>query len=95
MRYIHSNDAQTLPYRQSIAGHLFGLTATSSYGATVVSDTAVYGLGKEAAIINQTGGTATEHYHDDIHYLSMDQALHIETGTASQKVHVEVTYRER
>lgn len=94
VRYIHNNEAQTLPYRQSIAGHLFGFTATTAFGGTITSDTEVYGLGDEAGIIDETGSAATEHYMDDIHYLSIDQALHIVTNTANVEASIEVVYQD-
>jgi len=67
--------------RESIAGYLFGLTANTAFLAAITSDTAVYGLNTETGIINQTASTVVEHYHDDIHTLSVDQALHIESST--------------
>ena len=94
IRYINNNSSQTLSYRPSIAGHLFGFTADTAWGASITSDTPVYGLDDEAAIIDETGSVVLEHYHDDLHYLSIDQSLHIETNTANVNVSMEIVYED-
>ena len=94
LRYIDSNNAQTLPYRQSIAGHLFGLTATTALGATVTSDTAVFGLNNSTSLVDETASAVTEHFNDDIHILEVDQALNITSGTAAIYVDYAVSYEE-
>jgi len=72
-----------LSERDSIAGHLIGFEVNAVSAASISSDTPVFGLDMEAAIINQTSGTE-EHYHDTIHELSIDQALRIQcTDTES------------
>ncbi len=77
IKFIQSNYSQPLRYIDSIAGHLFGFTATTNFANSIQSDTPCYGLNDENYIINEIGSTATSHYHDDIHYLSVDQAIHI------------------
>jgi len=94
IRYLDVATSQTIRYRDSIAGHLFGFTTTGSFAATAVSDTPVYGLGTEAQFIDVTAGTALEHFHDDIHTLDVDQALHIEVGVAALTVNYSVVYEE-
>lgn len=83
VRYLNVNTAKWIDERDSIAGFLFGFEATSAYGASISSDTAVGGLDSEAAFIAQTASVLLEHYHDDLHTMSMDQALHIETSVAA------------
>lgn len=82
VQYLNVNSAQTLRTQDSIAGHLFGLTTNSSAAVAITSDTAVFGLDSEAAIIDETASSHTERYHDDLHTLTIDQALHVE-GTAA------------
>ena len=81
---------QTAPIRlrdrDSIAGHLFGLTEDSVLGSSVVSNSPVKGLDNETGIISQTGGTSTEHYNDDIHKLNMDQAIRIKSSSVALDV---------
>lgn len=94
IKYIQTNNAQTLPYRESIAGHLFGLTETTSFASAVSSNAPVYGLNTEAPLVEETASSATEHFNDDLHILSVDQAINISTGTAAISVDYEVTYEE-
>jgi hypothetical protein len=91
IKYIQTNNTQQLSDRESIAGNLFGLTTSTSFGSNVVSDT-VMSIGNETAIISQTGGTATEHYHDDSHVLGVDQALKIASSVAAVSVTYSVSY---
>ena len=84
----------TQRYRDSIAGHLFGLTTDSSFGATVVSDITAWGLNKEAWIIDESAAVVTEHYFDDLKILDIDQAIHIESSVAAITVNYEVNYEE-
>ena len=75
IRYLDINTGQTIPNRQSIAGHLVGLNTTTSFAANVSSDLALLGLDTVVPIINETASSATSLYHDDLHILSIDQAL--------------------
>lgn len=84
IKYLETNYAQGLPYRDSIAGHLFGLNEnTTAFSANVSSDTAVFGLDSEVSIINQTNSTATSYLHDTIHIMSIDQSLHLTSNAGS------------
>ena len=83
IRYIDFDNHQVLPLKQSIAGYLFGLTNTSSYATTIVTDTNVYGLNMQSWIIDEEGSTVTTYYNDDLHILSVNQALYITTSNAS------------
>lgn len=94
IKYIQTNNAQTLPYRESIGGHLFGLTETTAFASAVSSNTAVYGLNTEASLVDETASSVIEHFNDDLHILSVDQAINIFTGTAGIAVDYEVTYEE-
>lgn len=94
IKYIQTNNTQRLPERDSLGGHLLGLTADTAFAANVTSDTTQYGLNTEAWIIDESGSTVTEHYNDDIHILSIDQALHFASNTANVIVTYEVCYEE-
>ena len=95
LRYLNVNDAQTLRTRDSIAGHLFGLTENTDFAATVQTDTEVYGLNSEVAFINETASAVTEHYHDDLHTMSIDQSLLLETNAGvGVVVNYTVVYEE-
>jgi hypothetical protein len=92
--FYNAIPGQTIDIRDSIAGHLFGLTATTTAAASVTSDTAVFGLNTESWIIDENASIVTEHYHDDVHVLSMDQAVHVETSTAAQTVTFTIRYED-
>lgn len=94
IKYIQTNMAKTPKEKDSIAGHLFGLTADSAFTSSLVSNSNVYGLNQESFIIDQDNDTDTELYHDDIHILSLDQALHFTTNVASTIVDYEVQFEE-
>jgi len=94
IRYLDVNSAQMLSLRDSVAGHLFGLNADTSFGVTVTSDTAVFGLDTEASFISETASTVLEHYHDDIHSLTVDQAVHLVANTAGVSIDYTVVYEE-
>ena len=88
LKYIEYNTSGSLPDQYSIAGHLFGFNANTSFASVLTSDTSVAGLNSESAIITEVANTDLSHYVSDIHYLSLDEAIKVETNTAS----VEVTY---
>lgn len=94
IKYIHLNNGQPLRYCQSIAGHLFGWNASTSYASPLLSTDRVYGLDSTAFMIEETGSDATSHFNDDIHILTMDQALYISSGTAAITMDYEVCYEE-
>jgi len=95
VRYLNINAAQTLRTRDSIAGHLFGFNADTSFETTISSDTEVFGLDTEAAIIFETGSAVTQHYHDDLHTMSIDQALRLQTNSGvGVVVNYTVVYEE-
>lgn len=95
IKYIQTNTAMALGHSDSIGGCVFGLTTNpATFGATVVSLTSLPGLDSESAIITQSGSTVTEHYHDDAHHLTMDQALHITSSTGIDlNVNIEISYK--
>jgi hypothetical protein len=94
VKYIQQNNTQRLPIRDSIAGHLFGLTVSTDFVSSIVSDTKVFGLGQEVWFIDETGKTVLEHYNNDIHILDIDQALHIETNVANTTVNYSINFEE-
>jgi len=82
IKYLNVNVRQTLRTRDSIAGHLFGFNVTTAaYGASITNDTEVFGLDAEAPIIDEVASADTDRYHDDIHTLSIDQAVRITTNS--------------
>ena len=85
IRYLNTNTQQTLRTTDSIGGHLFGFRTTTAFGSSVTSDTPVYSLNQEVAIISEVGSTELNRYHDTIHILCEDQALSI-TGTTGPSV---------
>ena len=94
IKYLNVNTAQVLQTRDSIAGHLFGLTTDIGFAASVTSNEAVAGLDSEASLISEKSDVVLNRYHDDIHVLTVDQALHIQSNTANVIVDYSVTYEE-
>jgi len=95
IKYLDINDAAMLSTRQSIAGHLFGLTTDSTtFGANVTTDTAVQGLDDEMDIVYNTGSTALTYYHDTMHTLFIDQAVHLKSSVAAVTIDWTVVYEE-
>lgn len=98
-RYLNVNTQQAFSAsgrsgRESIAGHLFGLNIDTAFAASIVSDTNVYALNIETAIINETGSIVDTHYHDTIHILSLDQAVKIQSNVSSTVVNYVVVYED-
>lgn len=77
IRYLNINTKQTLRTMDSIAGHLFGFEVDTAFASSITSDTAVFALNSYAAIISEAASTVLEHYHDDIHILSLDQSVRL------------------
>lgn len=94
VKYIDNNPRNILSLQQSIAGHLFGFNANTALGGSIVSDTTVYGLETESAFISSTGATELTRYHDDMHNLSVDQAIHLYTGVAAVVVDYSIVYEK-
>lgn len=87
--YVNVNQGMTLRTRDSIAGHLFGFNVDGTLAATAVSDTAVPGLNTQMALINEVGSVALTDYQDDLHILSVDQALYLGSNSG---VNVTIDY---
>lgn len=94
IKYLDSNNAQPARYKDSIAGHLFGLTQDVDFAGSISSTEPVPGLDSEAAFINETADVDLTRYHDDTHVLTMDQAVHIASNLASVIVDYSITYEE-
>jgi len=77
---------QTLPIRDSIAGHLFGLNETTAFASNVASDTPVYGLDSEISLLSETGNSSTSYLHEYLHTLTLDQAIHITSNSGSNVI---------
>ena len=92
IRYLNVNKMKTPQHKDSIAGHLFGFTADTSFLSSITSDIEVFGLNKEAWIIDETSSSVTENYFDDTKILSIDEAIHLETSVASTIVDYTVSY---
>jgi hypothetical protein len=88
VQYIEFNLSGSLPNQYSIAGHLFGFNEDSTLASPIVSDTVVAGLDSETIVIEEVANTDLSHYNNDIHILSLDEAIKIETNVAG----VVVTY---
>lgn len=94
IRYIQKANT-VLNKSDSVAGHLFGFTETTNFEASIDSDTPVFGLGVANPVVplsSTTGATNLHHYHDDVHKLSIDQALLIESAQANLTVDYVVNY---
>ncbi|MFA5312390.1 MAG: hypothetical protein WC375_03600 [Methanomassiliicoccales archaeon] len=92
IKYLAVNTMTTHQNRDSIAGHLFGLTVNgSSFASSVQSDSPVFGLDQETVLLSSTSSTA-DHYHDDTHVLTMDQAVRLTTNTAASTVTYTIEY---
>lgn len=89
LKYLNTNPAQTLRTTDSIAGHLFGLNADSSFGASVVSDTVVDGLDVEIPFVSESANTSLSYSHNELHTLGIDQAIHLTTNSG---VNITVDY---
>ena len=89
VRYLDVNTSQVLPIRDSIAGHLFGLTTTTVFAASITSDTTVFGLDSEVAFVSQSASSDLTYYHNDVNTMTVDQALHL---TSNSGADVTMTY---
>lgn len=94
LKYLEFNQSGTLPNQYSIAGHLFGFNVNAGFSASLTSDTPVPGLNSEIAVINQTTNTDLSLYNSDLHTLSLDEAILIESNTAATIVNYSVDYQE-
>jgi hypothetical protein len=83
MRYV--NDGST-------AGYAFGFTAISTWASNAVSDTDCPRLDQEFVAFSGTGSTDLEHYNDDVHVLSFDQVIRIQSSVAALTASYEVSY---
>lgn len=94
IKYIQEYKRLKVSDQNSIAGHLFGFNENTGFENEISSDTSVPGLDDLSYIIRQLGSTATSHYHDDIHELSIDHAVRISTSAAALDATVTIQYQE-
>jgi len=94
LKYLEFNALGALPDQYSIAGHLFGFNVNTAFVASLVSDTSAPGLNAESIVIEETGNTDLSHYSSDIHTLSLDEAIKVETNTAVVEVTYSIDYQE-
>ncbi len=95
IRYINTNNRSDVNTCDSIAGHLFGLTVDTNFAANVTTDTPVPGLNDESDIVYTTGSGALSYYHDTMHTMSIDQAVHLKSSnTAAVIIDWAVVYEE-
>ena len=92
LKYIQRNLSQVLGQRDSIGGHLFGLTTNSVMDATVASDTPVYGLNTEFPFFSLIGNTSLYYEFATQTSFTMDQGVRLVTGTAAITVDALVDY---
>ncbi len=94
IKYLDVNTMQTLRTRDSIAGHLLGFNEDSDALSNIDSDTVIYGLNSETAIIDESASVVLEHYFDDVKLLNIDQALQIGASSAAITMNYEINYKE-
>jgi hypothetical protein len=94
IKYWEENTMGRLPERYSIAGHLFGFNVTTSFLATITSDTVVAGLDAEAFIIDETSDTDLSRYISDPFTLSLDQAIRVEADSVAVVMDYAIDYQE-
>jgi len=97
LKYLDVNTQQVHVIRDSVAGHLFGFEADTSFAGSITSDTEVFGLNEEAAFgIDETASVVLSDVDDDVRTFSVDEALHILTSTAASTLlaTATVTYEE-
>lgn len=58
----------------------------SALSDNVASDTLVFGLDDEISIINQSNSAATSYYHNTLHVLTMDQAIHLTSNVGADVI---------
>ena len=93
--YLDVNTSAVMTIRDSIAGHLFGLNVTTTPASSITSDTAVFGLNTETAVVSQAASTASTYLRDTVDTLSIDQAVKLTTNTGSSVLtDYIVTYEE-
>jgi len=87
IKFISYNNATLRWLADSIAGCVIGFNNTStSFASSIVSDTNVYGLNTEVAIVSQTASTATSYIRDTVNTMSLDQALHLTSNTGADVI---------
>lgn len=94
IRYIQKARTK-LNISDSIAGHLFGFTEDTGFASTIEGDTPILGLGVANPVIPlslTTGATNLHHYHDDVHELTIDQAVVLESSIADLEVEYVINY---
>lgn len=100
IRYIYYNSTQPGQIRESIAGPLFGLTATTSLAASITSNVPVAGLNNSVFELIDVSDAATNYLlvTDDASGnrgpYTIDQALNLTTNTASASITYKVNYEE-
>jgi hypothetical protein len=94
IKYIEFNLQGYRPYKQSIAGHLFGFYADTDFTTAIESDTAVPALTLDVPI-SSTTDSLTSVYFPDERLMDLDQALKLDVTSADAVVNWSVTYKER
>ena len=75
IKFLFTNEATRDIRKTSTGGPVFGLTANSVSGASIVSDSTSFDFGQTFEIVSDTGSAATDvSFTDDI-YMSVDDAL--------------------
>lgn len=93
IQYLQTNTAQGVE-RNSIAGHLFGLTTDSAFAATLVSDTPVFDLDSTFPIIQQTANTSLSYQYVTPVTLTLDQAFKMSSNREPVTVSYIINYKK-
>jgi hypothetical protein len=91
--YMQVNPKKTMSHRDSIGGHLFGFTSDKAAAASISSDTGVFGLGTEVAIVSQTASIVTSVLNTDKINLSLDQGILINNSVAATAMEYVINYQ--
>jgi hypothetical protein len=94
IKYIEFNLQGYRPYKQSIAGHLFGFYEDTAFASVIESDTEVPALTLEVPTSTDSD-TLTSVYFEGDRLMDLDQALKLDVTSAAAVVNWSVTYKER
>lgn len=87
IKFIDYNNSTLRWLADSTAGCVIGFNnSATTFASNVVSDTTVFGLDTEIAIISQAASTVSTYVRDTTNTLSLDQALHLTSNSGADVV---------